>query len=745
MRKIITLLSLSVLSYSLAYNQLNKVNHWESVFYADAIVKYWTNNDGDPESDWRNNNFNDDHWHEGPGGIGYGDDDDGTIDTCTAVFMRKQFSIGDISQIEAAILNIDYDDAFVAYLNGVEIARSVGLNDAFPDIHQFSTAQHDAVLPEGGVPENYFVDEDILNANLKSGTNTLAIQVHNANATSSDLSSNTWFSVGLNTSSQVYLNTPSWFSPPEPPEEFNTNLPILLINTNGQSIPDEPKITANLGIIYNGPGKINNINDNPNHYDGYIGIELRGNSTQRYPKKPYNIETRNNLGENLNVWILDMPGENDWVLRASYFDHTFIRNPLADHMSRLCGQWAARTRHVEVFLNGDYQGIYILMEKIKRDKYRVDIATLLPTDIDGEELTGGYIYEITGFESDLGEDRRLKYPKYRLAPIEQINYITEHDNAFRTLMASNSYDDPTNGYMAWIDIKSFIDEIVVQEAMKNSDAYGWSGYFHKDKNGPIKAGPVWDFDQSAGNSTHAGGQYTEDWILDMGTSGNHPFFWQILFADPFFKYTVKQRWEDLRQDKFKTGNLLAYVDSIAELLSVPQEREFEKWPVLATFVWRETPGYDERDTYQKEVDYLKEYLTERWEWIDDQLKSVQEPSGYVYPIVETPVVPDIVDTTKTEPTDIINDNYITSASLRAYPNPASSFIIFDFSLYEAGDALIDIYNNTGALVSRLNIRVIGGKNQYLMSLNHIHNPGIYFYKISINQKETFSGRFMKIN
>ena len=108
----------------------------------------------------------------------------------------------------------------------------------------------------------------------------------------------------------------------------SSNLPIFMIETNNQQIPDEPKITARLGIVYNGPGQTNSVFQTPNHYNGYIGIELRGNSTQHYPKKPYAIETRDSLGENLNVSLLGMPAENDWVLRASYFDHTFIRNPL---------------------------------------------------------------------------------------------------------------------------------------------------------------------------------------------------------------------------------------------------------------------------------------------------------------------------------------------------------------------------------------------------------------------------------
>lgn len=632
MTSLIKKISLLTILYLLSrplYSQISAVNHWESVVLYNDTFKYQTNETAISEINWVQNSYDDSSWPETMGGIGYGDDDDNTvISGITSVFMRKEFNIVDTAEIASMILNIDYDDAFVAYLNGIEIGRSDGLNDLYPSYSALSSENHDAVIPSGGTPENYVVNYSTLKYLLVDGSNLLAIQVHNVSATSSDFSSNVWLSVGLNVETERYSSIPEWFSPPI--SGFSSNLPILDIETDGVTIVDEPKIDAYMGIIYNGEGELNYSDGAYTDYDGYIGIELRGNSTQDYDKKPYSIETRDELGENLNVSLLGLPKENDWVLRASYFDHTFARNPLADYMARKTGFWASNTRHVELILNGEYQGIYLLMEKIKRDNDRVDVAELDSSDISGEDLTGGYIWEITGFDPNIGERRKLKYPKYDEALPEQIAYITATDDAFRAKMAMNSdiYSDPDTGYVKHIWAKSFISEIIVQEALRNGDAYGWSAYFHKDKNGLINAGPVWDFDQSSGNSSYPDDGVVTGWMFEHESKSSTPFFWKRLYYDSFFKYSLSKQWNELRNDEFSNDSLFAYIDSIASLLSEAQEREFSKWPVLGQYIWRETTGYEDRDTYQKEVDYLKDILAQRWEWMDEELADINEPAGY---------------------------------------------------------------------------------------------------------------------
>ena len=184
-----------------------------------------------------------------------------------------------------------------------------------------------------------------------------------------------------------------------------SDLPIIMIQTGGKVITDEPKITADMKIMYNGPGKINKVTDPPLHYNGKIGIELRGSSSMDFPKKPFGFETREDNGENRNVSLLGMPAENDWILNASYNDKTLMRDALAYLIAGKFMNYAPRVRHVELIINNQYQGVYILTEKIKRDKNRVDISDMDVNDNEGNALTGGYIFKIdkeTGSNSGSG-------------------------------------------------------------------------------------------------------------------------------------------------------------------------------------------------------------------------------------------------------------------------------------------------------------------------------------------------------
>ena len=174
----------------------------------------------------------------------------------------------------------------------------------------------------------------------------------------------------------------------------SSNLPIIIINTNGQTILDDPKITADMGIIYNGVGVRNNVTDPMNHYNGKIGIETRGQSSQMFPMKSYGIELRDIAGNSQDKALFGLPKESDWVLYAPYTDKTLMRNFLAYTMSREMGHWAANCRYVEVVVNGDYRGVYVFMEKIKRGSGRVNIPKIAATDISGDEVTGGYIFSL---------------------------------------------------------------------------------------------------------------------------------------------------------------------------------------------------------------------------------------------------------------------------------------------------------------------------------------------------------------
>lgn len=321
-----------------------------------------------------------------------------------------------------------------------------------------------------------------------------------------------------------------------PPVTFtSSNLPVIVINTNGQTIVDEPKIMADMGIIFNSGNARNNISDPFNHYNGKIGIEIRGQSSQSFPMKSYSIELRDNAGNSQDKSLFGLPKESDWVLYAPYTDKTLMRNFLAYTMSREMGRWAANCRFVEIILNGDYIGIYVFMERIKRGSGRVNIAKMSDTDISGDAVTGGYIFSLdkeanAWFSTYAAPNstNRVKpqfsyvYPKIENIVAAQKDYLKKYVDSFERALAGPQFEDPINGFRRFIDVPSFIDFSIINEISKNVDGYRLSSYFYKDrnsKNSKIFAGPVWDYDLAFRNAYYCETPLTTGWLYNFNSSG----------------------------------------------------------------------------------------------------------------------------------------------------------------------------------------------------------------------------------
>lgn len=196
-------------------NRKKYFNHWETVVYSGDIWRY-IKPFAEPDSNWRRLwSFNDGTWAQGPGGIGYGDGDDNTVisSPATSVYMRHVFNIVDTSQIASAVFHMDYDDAFVAYINGIEIARAnIGVNGEPVGFSITAFAEHEAHMYTGGMPDAFVIDESLLKTYLVNGNNVLAIQVHNLSSGSSDMTSRPWLSIGIKNTSNNYGAVPSWFN-----------------------------------------------------------------------------------------------------------------------------------------------------------------------------------------------------------------------------------------------------------------------------------------------------------------------------------------------------------------------------------------------------------------------------------------------------------------------------------------------------------------------------------------------------
>lgn len=418
----------------------------------------------------------------------------------------------------------------------------------------------------------------------------------------------------------------------------SSNLPIIVINTNGQEIPDDPKITADMGIVFNTANARNSLTDPFNHYNGKIGIEIRGHSSQMFPMKSYSIELRDAAGKSVDKPLFGLPKESDWVLYAPYTDKTLMRNFLAYTMATEMGRWASHCRFVEVVINGDYKGVYIFEEKIKRGSGRVAISKIATTDINGDGVTGGYIFsldkEATGWYSSYANPNAPNsrnrfdyvYPKAENIVQQQKDYIKSYVDSFETSLASSNYQDPLNGVRKFADIPSFIDYFIVNEVSRNVDGYRLSSYFYKDRNSinsKIYAGPVWDYDLAFRNADYCNGSNTDGWaymfnyVCPSDGAGLVPFWWERLMQDTSFATGLRCRWANLRNSTLSGAHINHLIDSVVGLLNEASVRHFQRWDVLGKYIWPNPQPI--ANSYTQEIDYLKKWISDRTTWMDYNL------------------------------------------------------------------------------------------------------------------------------
>ena len=512
-----------------------------------------------------------------------------------------------------------------------------------------------------------------------------------------------------------------------------TNLPLVVINTNSQAIVDEPKITAAIKIIYNGFSAQNRPEDPGNVYEGLCGIELRGTYSQQLPQKPYGFETRDELGNNNNVSLLGMPSENDWILLANYNDKTFMRNTLAFHLFETMGHYAPRARFCEVIVNDEYDGIYILTEKIKQDNNRVDIAKLDEDDNAGDSLTGGYMFKTDYFDESNSwlsayspldrPDGQVyfvySYPEPDAITTYQKDYLQNFINTYETFLYSADYKDLQQGYRAFINMGSFIDYFIIGELSRNIDAYKKSAYFFKEKinkGGLLNRGPVWDFDWAWKNMNNNCDIFAatdcSGWAFQVNDCKNRPVApaWIVrLMQDYSFQDEVHTRYFDLRKTILSEDYINNYIDSIHLLVEDAQERHYERWPILGINVG--TPEVDyQPDTYDGEIVKFKNWIKKRLSWLDDNM-----PGEYIVTNADALTV--------------------TMPALRIFPNPARDILFFesDQTLYK-----IELYSTTGELKI---VKMPGRIYSSAIDVSHL-NPGLYIIKATFDNDEIKTGRII---
>lgn len=508
----------------------------------------------------------------------------------------------------------------------------------------------------------------------------------------------------------------------------SSNLPLVLIDTHGQKIIDEPKIIADMGIIWNGPGQQNALSDPKNNFNGQIGIELRGSSSQMFPKKSYGIETKSGSLVTTDFSLLGMPGENDWILYAPYTDKTMIRDVLTYTLDAKLGHWSPRCRFVELFLNGSYQGVYVLMEKIKRNKNRVDIAKLKDTDNSGEDLTGGYIVKIdkttgsggAGWYSTYSNISGKTYYQYDYPKADEItslqkSYIQTYIRMMENALYQENFKYPGN-YHEFLNDSSFIDFMIINELAKNVDGYRLSSYLYKGKNDVVNCGPIWDFNLAYGND-YFYEAYIPTGFQYQANLGNdywqNPFWWGKLMKDPAFVTKLKNRWATLRKKELSDERITFVVDSLTNVIAEAKERNYQKWTgVVGQWIW---PNYYVGSTYADEVSWMKSWITQRLAFLDQQwpgeVTGIGDPLAY--------------------------------RAHTVYPNPFDDELTILFGPGTEGNVVAEIFSISGTLLLKSSGPVRNGSLSLNFDRQNYLPPGIYVLRITQDKRVLLTGKIVK--
>jgi len=643
-----------------------QVHHWEKLFGAHDYWKYQLGTSA-PSSDWNTHSFNDSSWLSGQGSIGYGDNDDSTvISNVPSLYMRRTFQVNQLNDIKALVLHADFDDGFVAYLNGVEIARANVLPgtpsyNTPPASSRESTTHNGAATWMGGVPGAWVIQDTLWQGVLQSGTNVFA--VHTLDSTGTwDLTTKYWLHCGVSSTNLANIAPENWFQF----DLFNSPLSVMRINTYGTDITENQRIKGTLSTVYN-PGGGNSASwASSNDVRTNILVKKRGQfSLQAFPKHGYALESQNSDWEDTDISPLGLPEEEDWVLHGPYGDRSFMRNVVAFHLARKTGHYASKSRFVELFVNGEYEGIYVLLESIKRDKNRVDIAKLKPDEIAGDDLSGGYIWRQDWGDEDWLSNFSLHngsaipyqyvYPKQEDIAAQQELYLQAAVDSFEQSLQNTAAPYHGKYWDDYIDLESFVDYFLVQELTKNVDGYRASTYFHKDKhskNPKIKAGPVWDFNFSLGLTASCFGWKYDGWAYDGICTDLHPEWWEKLAQTPAFADAVNCRWKELRRTAWHSDTLSNLIQSYETLLSPAAEREHERWPI--TYGQSPAQVYFVDSTFAGNVAVVKNFLASRLDWLDSNMIGTDCNIGIREAVVANPVA--------------------------LYPNPANDFVTFESGL-----------------------------------------------------------------
>lgn len=376
-------------------------------------------------------------------------------------------------------------------------------------------------------------------------------------------------------------------------ELIETGLPVLYIDTENEKVVDSKDDYVNANMVIKKEGEI--ISENS------LRIKGRGNATWTYPKKPYKLKLDSKAS------ILDMEEAKDWVLLANYCDKTLLRTSIAFQLSRLMQfPWTPDDHFVEVVLNGEYLGNYQITEQIEQGSNRIDI----PGQGFIFERDGYYEQEPKHFVSALrgyGYSFKNPDPEDDLSD-DQWHYIKNHMDEFESILASETFADPLNGYRRYIDESSFVRWFIFQNILANMDT---NVYLIKEdmNDSKLSMGPVWDFEWSIGIGWYDG---IRPRPANYYVWESNVFYYDRLLQDPHFKAKVKELWNNIAV----TDQILQHIDETTQLIGKSQELNFKRWDIMNT---RVSVGGIPMGSYEKELEVDRQFFINHMNWLNGEI------------------------------------------------------------------------------------------------------------------------------
>lgn len=441
---------------------------------------------------------------------------------------------------------------------------------------------------------------------------------------------------------------------------FSSNLPVLVMDSFGVAVdattdpagPRPFRPSYSVMLAPDGTSGRTRLDALPD-FQGRCGTHVRGESSSGFGQKSYAWELWTNENSDKDAAILGMPAESDWALHGPWSDKSMMRNYLVySTFGEMHQDWfAPRVKFVEVFFNqeagqpvsySDYRGVYLLVEKIKSSSSRLGLEKTNPLVTDPLLVQGGYIFKKD--KASLGSTAwttanqgiSIQSADPEALSTTQRNYLQSYINSFETALYGASFTNPATGYAKWIDVPSFIDWQWAVEISKQIDGYVFSTYFHKDRGGKMKAGPLWDFNISLGNADYAEGEFRTGWNYDASRVAplNGSLWFPQLHKDPNYRMATFDRYWQLRNSVWSTAAIQARIEAVSELLrdgnptpvtsatplsaQSPAMRQFRRHALLGIRHWPNPADATTRTTFQAEVAHLKQWITDRLAWADNQ-------------------------------------------------------------------------------------------------------------------------------